>query len=92
MKAIEKNQQVHIYIKDTGEGMDSEKLKNLFTLNKKSTSGTAGEKGTGLGLVLCKELVELNKGILKVTSTKNKGSCFEFTLPLHQKLVNKTLP
>ncbi len=79
--AIQKKEELYITIKDTGEGIDSNRLENLFTLDKKSTLGTSGEKGTGLGLILCKELIEMNNGILKVSSKQGVGSSFEFSLP-----------
>ena len=49
---------------------------------KRPERGTAGEKGAGLGLVLCKELVEMNKGLLRVFSTKGRGASVEFSLPM----------
>ncbi len=76
-----KDNKVFIVINDTGTGISAEQLKTLFTLDKKSEQGTAGEKGTGLGLNLVKELVELNKGILDVSSIINKGSQFSVGLP-----------
>jgi len=82
LTAIPKKDKLQITIKDTGAGIAPDRLKNLFTLDKKSTLGTSGEKGTGLGLVLCKELIEMNKGILNVTSTLGAGSSFEFSLPI----------
>ncbi len=77
----EKGDQVFISVNDTGTGIAAEKLDRIFTLEKRSEHGTAGEKGAGLGLLLCKELVELNHGILKVFSTPGRGSTFEFSLP-----------
>ena len=77
-----KNEKVFININDTGTGISAEKLKTLFTLEKKSEKGTAGEKGTGLGLTLVKELAELNKGILNVSSQLNEGSQFSVGLPM----------
>lgn len=77
-----KADKVFITINDTGTGIPAEKLKTLFTLNKKSEQGTAGEAGTGLGLILCKELSELNKGTIQVKSELNTGSQFTLTLPL----------
>jgi len=68
-------------VKDQGIGIEREKLASLFTLNKKSNKGTAGEKGTGLGLILCKDLVELNKGKISVESEIGKGATFSFTIP-----------
>ncbi len=65
-----------ISIEDKGIGMTDNKIEKLFDLNNKSMNGTEGERGTGLGLTLVKELVELNKGVLKVDSTLGKGTVF----------------
>ena len=55
---------------------------SLFNLEElASTEGTAGERGTGFGLVLCKEFVDRHKGKIWVESEMNKGSKFNFTLP-----------
>lgn len=77
----EKEGKIFIKVNDTGTGIAAEKLEQLFTLEKRSEHGTAGEKGAGLGLLLCKELVEMNQGLLRVFSTQGKGSTFEFSLP-----------
>lgn len=77
-----KQDKVFIKINDTGTGISAEKISKLFTLDKKSERGTAGEKGTGLGLTLVKELAELNRGSIQVTSHKDKGSSFIIALPL----------
>lgn len=70
-------------VMDTGVGMDAETLKKLFSITSNiTTEGTAGEKGTGLGVLLCKELVERNGGHLRVDSEPGQGSTFAFTLPL----------
>lgn len=71
-----------IIINDTGTGISAEQVPKLFELEKESIRGTMGEKGSGLGLVLCKELIELNKGSIKVLSEVGKGSSFIFSLPL----------
>lgn len=63
-----KNDKVFIKINDTGTGISAEKLSKLFSLEKKSEKGTAGEKGTGLGLTLVKELADLNKGSINVNN------------------------
>ncbi len=69
-------------VKDYGTGMSEKVLKNLFSLaGSKSNPGTNNEKGTGLGLILCKELVEKNNGKLWVESKENEGSTFHFSLP-----------
>jgi len=73
---------VEVIVQDNGLGMSTEVLEGLFRLEKtQSSHGTAGEKGTGLGLHLCKEFVELNKGVIKVESEKGFGSRFSFTIP-----------
>lgn len=72
-----------VSVTDTGKGMKAEDVEKLFSLNTHfSNSGTSGERGTGIGLLLCKELVELNGGKLSVTSAVGKGSSFYFNLPL----------
>lgn len=77
----QKKKQVHIKVRDTGLGMETEKLNLLFTMRSKKKRGTAGEKGTGLGLLLCQDLVKMNKGSIKVTSELGKGTQFVVILP-----------
>jgi signal transduction histidine kinase len=73
---------VMIKICDNGIGIPEKKQKYLFTSAEiDSTPGTENEKGTGLGLKLCHELVLINKGSLTVESKTNEGSCFLITLP-----------
>ncbi|MFT4834103.1 MAG: signal transduction histidine kinase [Marinoscillum sp.] len=73
---------VTIRISDTGVGMAQEKLNSLFELgDRKSTYGTAGEKGLGLGLQLVKEFVLLNKGEISVESEEGSGTRFLVQLP-----------
>jgi PAS domain S-box-containing protein len=68
-------------IRDTGVGISEEK--NLFRLDvSHSTKGTEDESGTGLGLILCKELVERQGGKIWIESKINEGSTFYFTIPL----------
>lgn len=68
---------------DTGVGMPEKHARDIFALDQKtSTKGTDGEPGTGLGLPLCKELVERNAGRIWVESIPGEGSQFHFTLPV----------
>ena len=75
-------QGVLVKIADTGVGIKEERLESLFQLEQnKNTKGTNGETGSGLGLILVKDLVELNKGTINVVSNWNKGTSFEIFLP-----------
>jgi len=71
-----------IIIKDEGVGIKEENLSKLFKLTENvSTYGTANEKGSGLGLMLCKNFIDKHNGKIWVESVVNKGSEFKFTLP-----------
>ena len=73
---------VSIMIEDTGIGMTQEAIEKLFVPEKvQSTPGTAGETGTGLGVVVSKEFVERNNGRLEVKSSPGKGTTFIIHLP-----------
>lgn len=79
--AEEKDNMISIKIKDQGIGMSSEMINDIFILKgDKSKKGTAGEKGTGLGLHLISELVNMNKGIINVTSQIGVGTEFKVLL------------
>jgi len=70
-----------ISITDTGVGMPSEKIQNLFRLDRQTTQhGTAGETGVGLGLIVCKEFLELHNSHLHIESEEGKGSRFWFEI------------
>jgi len=72
---------VQIRVKDTGIGILKKKLSTLFTYTHNSTYGTNGEKGIGLGLMLCKEYVEANGGKISVSSKRNFGTTVFIELP-----------
>ena len=76
---------VQITVTDDGVGIAKEGLTELFEVDHRTTSeGTAGETGTGLGLPLCKDMVEKNGGKIWAESVPGKGSKFHFTLPVRQ--------
>jgi signal transduction histidine kinase len=78
----QKNGYVEICIRDTGFGMEQEDIQNLFTIDDNLIhEGTAGEKGTGLGLLICKEFVKNHSGRIWAESEIDKGSSFFFTIP-----------
>jgi signal transduction histidine kinase/ligand-binding sensor domain-containing protein len=71
-----------VNIIDTGIGISEDKLLKIFdVMSSKSTSGTSGESGTGLGLIICKEFIEKHGGTISVISEAEKGSIFSFTIP-----------
>lgn len=73
---------VEVCVTDTGIGIEKDLLPKLFRIDEKTrTDGTALEKGTGLGLILCRELIEKNNGKIQVESEPGIGSKFCFTLP-----------
>jgi PAS domain S-box-containing protein len=74
---------IEIIVSDTGIGMDTNTLESLFKIDKtKSIKGTEGERGTGFGLLLCKEFVEKHGGTICVKSELGIGSDFIITLPI----------
>jgi signal transduction histidine kinase len=81
VKAVEQKEITLIEVSDSGIGIDEEVLAKLFKLKTTTTVGTLGEKGTGLGLMLCNEYALKNQGNILVESTINEGSRFELRLP-----------
>lgn len=82
--AVMDGSNINVYVQDNGKGMSAEDVAKLFNATSYfTTRGTSGEKGTGLGLMLCKELLELNGGSIGLESAPGKGSTF------YLKLTNK---
>jgi signal transduction histidine kinase len=83
ISAENKDENVIISVADTGIGMSETVRAKIFASDSIfTTQGTAGEKGTGLGLMLCKEFVEKNNGKIWVESEEGRGTIFKFSLPL----------
>jgi signal transduction histidine kinase len=71
-----------ICIKDEGIGMDVETLSKIFKIDENITrKGTMNELGSGLGLIIIKELIDIQKGKVWIESEENKGTCFKIVLP-----------
>lgn len=82
IRAVEDKQFIEIIVSDTGIGISPEEQKRLFKIETlHSTPGTNNERGSGFGLILCKEFVDIHGGTLRVVSEPGKGSKFIFTLP-----------
>jgi signal transduction histidine kinase len=82
LDALTNDNEIIISVSDTGIGMTSENIDMLFRIEiHHTTVGTNKEVGTGVGLILCKELVEKHGGKIWVESELGKGSKFSFSLP-----------
>ena len=82
LSAVTGKEDVLITIEDTGQGIPAESQHIIFNSISYTTAGTSREKGSGLGLSLCKELVEKNGGKIWFESQPGKGTAFRFTLPV----------
>jgi len=78
-----RNGQVAVSVRDDGEGIAKDDLPKLFQKFSQVGPESARLKGTGLGLVLCKELVEMHQGTISVSSEPGAGTTFTFTLPIY---------
>lgn len=76
------NEQLHIKVKDNGVGLSDEYKSKLFKLDEIiSTAGTDGEQGTGMGLILCNDIIKKHNGSIGVESKEGKGTIFTVLLP-----------
>ena len=84
LSAAQLGNMAEVSVEDNGIGISKENQEKIFRIDAQyRTEGTANEKGTGLGLILCKEFVEKNNGTIRIESKENEGSKFIFTVPLH---------
>jgi signal transduction histidine kinase len=82
LKAVRKGPQLIVEVRDSGPGISKEEQQDLFEPYYRARKNGAHLSGLGLGLALCKMLVELHGGRISVKSDLGKGSTFSFTLPL----------
>lgn len=79
---LEEQDKIQFDIIDNGIGISEEEQETIFSISQKQSKlGTDMETGTGLGLILCKEFVQINRGELSIRSKVNEGTCVSFTLP-----------
>ena len=92
VEVTEEKNKLTVAVKDNGIGISKERVEKLFHIEESvSTTGTANEKGTGLGLILCKEFMEKHDGELRVESEEGIGSTFYFTIPCNSEQVKETI-
>jgi len=85
IRSTQDESMIKLSVIDNGVGMKQIDQDKLFKIDLHlTTPGTSDEKGSGLGLILCKEFIEKNRGIIHVESELNKGSSFTFTMPQKQ--------
>ncbi|NPA37132.1 MAG: hypothetical protein GXO47_09830 [Chlorobi bacterium] len=89
VNALKKGNHIYIKVKDNGVGMTKEQVEKLFVIDKVTTEGTENEPGTGIGLMICKELVDKNNGSIEVSSTPGKGSEFTVKLPIFSNIIQE---
>jgi len=87
LQASEGKENIEVSASDNGTGLKQEELEQIFKMGY-TTYGTSNEKGTGLGLFLCKEFVEKHGGKIWAESEFGKGSTFKFTLPTNTPIVS----
>jgi signal transduction histidine kinase len=81
IRGEEQENQVVIEVTDTGVGMDNDRIEKILAERIEPTRGTSGERGTGLGLLVVKDLTKINKGTLQIKSKPGRGTSVIFTLP-----------
>jgi len=82
VKTLESKNEITTIVADHGTGMTAGEIERLFSIDSQlRKEGTNGEKGNGLGLILCMEFIEKNNGRISVKSVKDKGTIFTFMLP-----------
>jgi len=87
LKSYKKADNLYFEVSDTGVGMSANQLDELFKLDKMiTTKGTEDEIGSGLGLIICKEFVDIHGGTIDIESRQGEGSKFIVRLPIEKKI------
>ena len=79
------DERVYISVRDSGTGLSSKEINKILSKEYFTKYGTAGEKGSGLGLMLCREFIEKNSGTLAIESQQDAGSTFTFCLAMYNR-------
>ena len=86
VRTVKRDNNIDVIVEDNGIGISQENIEKLLKGDGEiSTDGTSDEKGSGLGLEICKEMIHLNNGSLRIESEPEKGSSFIFTLPASER-------
>ena len=85
LSAMVKEKEIMVSIADSGIGLTPAQIDKLFVVEVVSRKGTSGESGTGLGLLICQEFINKNKGKIWATQNHPNGTIFHFTLPIKNK-------
>jgi len=85
LKAYKDGERLVVNVQDSGPGIPNEEKRKLFVPYYQSSNDRSGLPGLGLGLVICKQIVELHGGSIWVQSEVGGGSTFSFSLPLSEK-------
>lgn len=89
LKGTKKNNNIHITVSDTGIGISQKDLKKIFTrFYRTDLTRSRQTGGSGLGLSITKQIIELHNGTISVSSTPNEGTTFEIQLPIEQSTHN----
>jgi signal transduction histidine kinase/ligand-binding sensor domain-containing protein/DNA-binding response OmpR family regulator len=86
----DKKERLYVAVKDTGKGVPEEDMEKIFDRFYQSKQNQAlsgyGQSGTGIGLYLCKRIIQLHKGKIDVINQPSGGSCFRFIIPIERRL------
>lgn len=82
VRASRNQKEITVSVADTGVGLSQEQTEKLFDIKTSGATGTSGEPGTGLGLIICKEFIQKNNGRIWAASNSPQGTVFHFSLPV----------
>ena len=84
LSVVRKNNEVELRVKDNGEGIPEDKMDRIFDRFYQVDTSRSGQKGTGLGLQICKRIIEAHNGRIKVEKNRDKGVTFIALIPVNE--------